>query len=240
LLRPSAGAVTILGEPAWSLSAAGKERLGYLPQEVSVYPWMRVSQLIEFTAAFYPRWNGRLAQRLLGEFELDSKARVAPLSVGQLQKLAIVLALGHEPDMLILDEPVASLDPGARRQFLKTVLDLAGAGRTCLFSSHITSDLERVADRVAILKEGRIVYEGEMDALKDQVKRLHVEAAAPLPNGSFQVPGMLHCSVFGNRAHVSVSGFTPELPAQIARQWAASVEVQDLNLEEIFLEMHHG
>jgi ABC-2 type transport system ATP-binding protein len=240
LLRPQAGAVTILGELAWSLSAAAKARLGYVPQEVSLYPWMRISQLIDYTAAFYPRWNRSLAQRLLGEFELDSRARVGPLSTGQLQKLAIVLALGHEPDLLVFDEPVASLDPGARRQFLKTVLDVAGAGRTCLFSSHITSDLERVADRVAVLKDGRIVYQGEMDALKDQVKRLQVIAAAPLPNGSFRVPGMLHCSVSGNQAQVSVNGFTPDLPAHIARQWAASVEVQDLNLEEIFLEMHHG
>ena len=239
LLRPQAGAVTILGEPAWSLSAAAKARLGYVPQEVSLYPWMTVSQVVEYTAAFYPRWNTPLAQRLLGEFELDAKARVGLLSVGQLQKVAIVLALGHEPDLLVLDEPVASLDPGSRRQFLKTVLDVAGAGRTCLFSSHITSDLERVADRVAVLKDGRIVYQGEMDALKDQVKRLHVVAAGPL-NGSFQVPGTLQCSVSGNQAHLSVSGFTPELPVQIARQWAASVEVQDLNLEEIFLEMHHG
>lgn len=239
LLRPQAGTVTLLGEPAWSLSAAAKARIGYVPQEISLYPWMTVSQVIEYTAAFYPRWNGPLTQRLLGEFELDPKGRVALLSVGQLQKLAIVLALGHEPDLLVLDEPVASLDPGSRRQFLKTVLEVAGAGRTCLFSSHITSDLERVADRVAVLKRGRIVYQGEMDTLKDQVKRLLVVAAGPL-NGSFRVPGMLHCDVSGNRAHVSVGGFTPELPAQIAQQWAASVEVQDLNLEEIFLEMHHG
>jgi ABC-2 type transport system ATP-binding protein len=108
-----------------------------------------------------------------------------------------------------------------------------------LFSSHITSDLERVADRVAVLKDGRIVYQGEMDALKDQVKRLHVVAAGPL-NGAFQVPGTLQCSVSGNQAHLSVRGFTPELPVQIAQQWAAVVQVQDFNLEEIFLEMHHG
>jgi ABC-2 type transport system ATP-binding protein len=240
LQRPQAGSITLLGEPAWSLSALAKGRLGYVPQEVSLYGWMRVGQLVDYTAAFYPRWNAALAQRLLGEFELDPSARVGPLSVGQLQKLAIVLALGHEPDLLVLDEPVASLDPEARRHFLKTVLDLAGTGRTCVFSSHITSDLERVADRVAVLKNRHIVYSGELDALKDQVKRLHIVAAAALPNGSFRVPGMLHSKVSGNQAQVSVSGFTPELPAQIERQWQASVEVQDLNLEEIFLELHNG
>ena len=114
------------------------------------------------------------------------------------------------------------------------------ARRTVLFSTHITSDLERVADRVAVLKDGKIVYSGELDALKDSVKRLHVQAAAPLPNGSFRVPGMLHAKVTGNEAVVSVQDFTADLPERIAQQWSASVAVQDLNLEDIFLELHHG
>lgn len=240
LQRPRTGSITLLGEPAWSLSATAKAQLGYVPQEASLYPWMRVAELIQYTAAFYPRWNHTLSQQLLREWELDPRAKVGTLSTGQFQRLAIVLALGHEPDFLVLDEPVASLDPMARRHFLKTVLDQAGAGRTVVFSSHITSDLERVADRVAILKEGRIIFDGETDTLKDRVKRLHIHAAEPLPNGSFHIPGMLHSAVSGKQAQVSVSEFTPELPARIADQWAASVEVQDLNLEEIFLEMHHG
>jgi ABC-2 type transport system ATP-binding protein len=100
--------------------------------------------------------------------------------------------------------------------------------------------LERVADRVAVLKDGKIVYSGELDALKDSVKRLHFQAAVPLPNGSFRVPGMLHAKVTGNEAVVSVQDFTADLPARIAQQWSASVTVQDLNLEDIFLELHHG
>ena len=149
------------------------------------------------------------------------------------------MALGHEPDLLVLDEPAASLDPVARRQFLETLLAMVGE-RTVLLSTHITSDLERVADRVAVLKDGKIVYSGELDALKDSVKRLHVEAAAPLPNGSFGVPGMLHAKVTGNEAVVSVQDFTADLPERIAQQWSASVAVHDLNLEDIFLELHHG
>jgi ABC-2 type transport system ATP-binding protein len=239
LQRPQLGTVHIVGEPPWELSAAGKERLGYVPQEVNLYPWMKIRQITTYTGAFYPKWNKELVARLLQEWELNPEDRVGPLSVGQLQKLAIVLALGHEPDLLILDEPAASLDPMARRQFLETVLNMVGE-RTVLFSTHITSDLERVADRVAVLKDGKIVYSGELDALKDSVKRLHVQAAAPLPNGSFRVPGMLHAKVTGNEAVVSVQDFTADLPEQIAQQWLASVAVQDLNLEDIFLELHHG
>lgn len=239
LQHPQRGDVTILGEPAGELSAAGKERLGYVPQKIDLYPWMKIRQVTGYTGAFYPRWNKALVERLLREWELNPEDHVGLLSVGQTQKLAIILALGHEPDLLVLDEPAASLDPVARRQFLETVLDMVGE-RTVLFSTHITSDLERVADRVAVLQEGKIVYSGELDMLKDSVKRLHIQAAATLPNGSFSVPGMLHAKVNGNEAVVSVQDFTPDLPARIAQQWSANVTVQDLNLEDIFLELHHG
>ena len=200
---------------------------------------MKIRQITAYTGAFYPRWNKALVDRLLRDWELNPEERVAALSVGQTQKLAIILALGHEPELLVLDEPAASLDPVARRQFLATLLDMVG-DRTVLFSTHITSDLERVADRVAILMDGQIVYSGELDTLKDSVKRFHIHAAAPLPNTSFHVPGMLHAKVTGHEALVSVRGFTADLPERIARQWSASVSVQDLNLEDIFLELHHG
>lgn len=239
LQHPQSGDVRILGEPACELSAAGKERLGYVPQKIDLYPWMTVRQIASYMGAFYPRWNKALVERLLREWELDPNDGGGLLSVGQTQKLAIILALGHEPDLLVLDEPAASLDPLARRQFLQMLLAMVGE-RTVLFSTHITSDLERVADRVAVLKDGKIVYCGELDTLKDSVKRLHVQAAAPLPNGSFRVPGMLQAKVTGNDAFVSVQHFTADLPERIAQQWSASVVVQDLNLEDIFLELHHG
>jgi len=239
LQLPQRGDVHILGEPARELSAAGKERLGYMPQKIDLYPWMKIRQITAYTGAFYRRWNRALVERLLREWELNPEDRVGLLSVGQTQKLAIILALGHEPDLLVLDEPAASLDPVARRQFLEALLDMVGA-RTVLFSTHITSDLERVADRVALLKDGKIAYSGELDVLKDSVKRLHVQAAAPLPNGSFRVPGMLHAKVTGNEAVVSVQDFMADLPERIAQQWSASVTVQDLNLEDIFLELHNG
>ena len=129
LQHPQRGDVRILGEPAWELSAAGKERLGYVPQKIDLYPWMKIRQITAYTGAFYPRWNKALVERLLREWELNPEDRVGPLSVGQTQKLAIILALGHEPDLLVLDEPAASLDPVARRQFLETLLDMVGEPR---------------------------------------------------------------------------------------------------------------
>jgi ABC-2 type transport system ATP-binding protein len=239
LVRPTSGEVKLLGEPSWTLSADAKAQIGYVPQVITLYPWMRIRQLINYTAAFYPKWNDRLVGRLLYEWDLNKEDKVGLLSVGTLQKLAIVLALGHEPKLLVLDEPAASLDPGARREFLRTLLDIAGEGeRTILFSTHITSDLERVADRVAILRAGRIVYHGELDELKDSVKRLHVTADRPLPP-SFWVPGAVQAKVEGNEAMVSVREVQPQVLEGIRRDYGATVGVQDLNLEDIFLELHH-
>jgi len=182
LLRPTEGKISILGEDPWTLSAEAKERLGYVPQEVKLYPWMRVKHVVGYTAAFYPKWDYAWGEELLDRWQLPRDDRVGPLSAGQLQKLALVLALGHHPELLILDEPVASLDPIARREFLRTLLDLAQDERhTVLFSTHITSDLDRVASHVALLQDGKITCFEELDALKDRVKRLRITAAGVLP-----------------------------------------------------------
>lgn len=240
LARPQHGSVTILNEPAWNLSASCKEHLGYVPQNPQLYPWMQVRHILAYTGSFYLRWNPKLVERLVREWEIPLARRAGTLSVGELQKLAIVLALGHEPALLVLDEPVASLDPAARREFLKVVLDIAAGGtRSVIFSTHITSDLERVADRVAILQQGQISFFGELGELKDQIKRLRLTSRHAFPE-RFELPGILSQRIEGNLALVTTRRLTPELVEQIESQWQAKVEVQDLNLEEIFLELHHG
>jgi ABC-2 type transport system ATP-binding protein len=169
LVRPQSGGCRIMGEDAWSLSAAAKAKLGYVPQVMSLYPWMKVRHHVEYVSSFYPHWNAELVKRLIHEWDIPENDRVGPLSVGQQQKLAIVLAMGPDPELLILDEPAASLDPLARRQFLQLIIDVCTpGGRTVVFSTHITSDLERVADRVAVLKKGKIVWTGLLDELKEQ------------------------------------------------------------------------
>ena len=177
-----AGSVSVFGENSWDLTAGAKARLGYVPQEVTSYPWMRVRQVIAYTAAFYPRWNHAFVDKLCDQWHVPLEDRVGSLSTGQLQTVGIVLALGHQPELLVLDEPVASLDPSARRQFLRTLLDLLqDHQQTILFSTHITSDLERVAQRVAIMGDGKIRFYGELDDLKDRVKRLRITARHDLP-----------------------------------------------------------
>jgi ABC-2 type transport system ATP-binding protein len=240
LLRTDAGELRVLGEDAWWLSADSKARLGYVPQEIVLYSWMRVEQMLQYTAAFYPRWNWKLARRLTRGWEVPHDDRIGVLSAGQLQKLAIVLAMGHEPDLLVLDEPVAGLDPVARRDFLRAILDVAESeNRTVLFSTHITSDLERVANRVALLRDGQIVFHDELDVLKDSVKRLRITAAHDLPR-DFAVRGALRTEVAGPSALVAVTGVTDGLIDDLSTTWHASVDIEHLSLEDIFLEMHRG
>ena len=238
LLKPDMGDLTIFGESCWNLSALAKSRIGYVPQELKLFPWMKVKHVVNYIAAFYPTWDYDLSNRLIDEWDLPRDHRVGPLSTGQMQKLAIILALGHRPDLLILDEPVASLDPLARREFLRSIRELAADERhTILFSTHITSDLERITSHVALLREGRIAFHEELDALKDRFKRVLLTR----PRGfaqDFSVAGALHVDIAGTTARVTLTDVDDELLARLAREEQAELVVEDLNLEEIFLELH--
>ena len=238
LLKADEGSATVLGTDAWQLADREKARIGYVPQEATLYSWLTVSQTVAYVSSFYSSWDRAWGEELLRRWDLPLGQRVGPLSVGQKQKLALVLALGHRPELLILDEPVASLDPVARRWFLETVLETAGDGAgTVLFSTHITSDLERVASHVALLREGKVTFHDEIDVLKDRVKRLRIEAQADLP-ADLHLPGTLRQEVRGRQALVTVDGVDAPLVAGVRERFAAEVIVDNLNLEEIFLELH--
>ncbi len=199
---------------------------------------MKVRHTIAYTASFYENWDDAWADDLAHRWRLPMDARIQTLSTGQLQAVALVLALGHKPDLLILDEPVASLDPIARRDFLRSLMSLtADATRTVLFSTHISSDLERVATHVAILHEGQIAYFAELDDLKDSVKRLRLSGSRDFPR-DFSVPGALRLKVEGASALAAVPNVTPELLDELRDRWDADVRVEDLNLEEIFVELN--
>lgn len=245
LLRPTAGSIALLGEDAWNLSAAAKQQIGYAPQEPTLHGWMQVEYLLNYTGAFYEHWSAPLVADLVRQWDIPTGQRVETLSVGQFQKLSILLAMGHEPKLLILDEPAASLDPVARRQFLAQVLEIAtpGSERTVVFSTHITSDLERVADTVAILRDGLLSYHGELDVLKDTVKRLHISADRPLIDdkalvGDCKLLGKIERSDDDHSAVLTLRGSGDDWLDRWRDRDGLRIEVEDLNLEDIFLQIH--
>lgn len=237
LLKTTSGTSSVFSENSWDLSETSKSRIGYVSQEFALLPWMTVKAMTEYTGAFYEHWDYDYVNVLLKEWKLDEKQRVGALSVGQRQKLAVILALGHHPELLILDEPVASLDPVARRQFLQSLIEFTeDEENTILFSTHITSDLERVASHVVFLEEGKVGFSGELDSLKQQVKRIRVSAKRDLPP-HLDIPGTLRSDVDGRHALLAVKYFDTVDVDSLSRDLRATITVEDLNLEEIFLEL---
>ncbi|MFC1554455.1 ABC transporter ATP-binding protein [candidate division KSB1 bacterium] len=238
ILRPDSGDAEIFGDPSWDLSVDTKQRIGYVPQVMTGFRWMRVGTLLDYTGAFYAKWNEKKVISLVREWELDPHAKISTLSEGERQKLSIIQAMGHEPDLYIFDEPVASLDPVARRRFIKHLIDLnIDEGRTMLFSTHITSDLERVAADVALLKDGNISFKGDLSTLKDQVKRLHIRAESNLPD-PLPIDKIINSKIDGSSAIVTVNGLEESDIKSIREKLSADVSVEQLNLEDIFLELN--
>jgi ABC-2 type transport system ATP-binding protein len=164
----ASGQVRLFGEDVAGLSDAARARIGYVPQQSNLFEWMTPAQLLAYFKSFYPRWNDAKVEGLLTRWAIDRNQPINQLSGGQQQRLSIIRALGHEPDLLVLDEPVASLDPAGRRDFLQELVNqVLDRQTTVVFSTHILSDLERVAFNVAFMGAGRIVLQAPLDELMD-------------------------------------------------------------------------
>jgi ABC-2 type transport system ATP-binding protein len=167
LLLPSAGRATLLGLDSRRDHTALMRRVGYVADAPLPYDWMKVRELIRFTARFYPAWNQARVDSLLDRFGLDREQKIRHLSRGTQAQLALVLALGGDPELLILDEPATGLDVLVRRDFLESVIQLMQQeGRTVLFSTHLLHEVERVADRVIVIDRGRLAADGALDDIK--------------------------------------------------------------------------
>ena len=235
---PSAGDIRVFGHSSGRLPGDAKSRVGFVPQQDELIDQLTVADQLRLIASFYPHWDPELIDRLCSEWGVNPKARIKSMSVGERQKLSILLAFGHRPDLLVLDEPVASLDPLARRQFLEQLVEASADGRrSVIFSSHIVSDIERLANRIWILKDGRLYWQGDLDMLKESLVRLHVRGAAEML-ATLEIPGALSVRRDGNFATAVVRDWAPQALESLQTGRAIEVEVESLALEEIFLELH--
>jgi ABC-2 type transport system ATP-binding protein len=168
LLRAESGAVRVFGLDPVADPVAVLSRIGYLSEENDIPGWMRVDELIRYSRAFYPDWDDPYAEELREAFALDPAAKIKNLSKGQKARMGLLIALAHQPDLLVLDEPSSGLDPIVRRDILGAVIrTIADEGRTVLFSSHLREEVEQVADHVTMISDGRIVLSGALETIKE-------------------------------------------------------------------------
>ena len=231
------GSVTIFGEDASKLSDAARARIGYVPQASDLFEWLTPYQMLDYFKALYPRWNAAKVTQLLARWNLDeAKCRqpISKLSGGEKQRLSIIRALAHEPELLILDEPVSALDPVGRRDFLRELVDgVIERSTTVLFSTHILSDLERVALDVAFLKDGKISLQGGLDELLESARRVVGPTSVLEP---MKVVGEV-------RRHSGRDGVTSVITRQASEDLVRllgkhhAVRFEPLTLEELFVEV---
>jgi ABC-2 type transport system ATP-binding protein len=184
LFKPMAGTATVFGEPALTLSDDAKARIAYVPQQPDALAWLTAQQMLDFIGRFYPRWDKGFAASALERWQIQPNKLLAKLSPGERQRVDLIRALASQPDLLVLDEPAAALDPVARRELLREIALRAGeSGATVLFSTHIVSDLERVASDIAFLHQGKLLMHCSVDETKERYARLwlpaRLSAAAP-------------------------------------------------------------
>jgi len=216
-------------------------RVGYVPEHATVYRWMTVEQVLRFCSAIQPKWHEPTAQKLLALFRLDAKQRVRSLSKGMTTKLHRLLALAHRPEVLILDEPLSGLDPIVREDFVDGVLaNICEHECTVLFSSHHVDDVQRLADRVAIIHEGSVLVEGETESLLRDTRRLKVtlaEAHTPPAPPS----GTLYQRQHRRLWELTVMPFNEGMARALqAADGVTDVQSCTVSLEELFKDLIRG
>ncbi|HCJ09909.1 MAG TPA: ABC transporter ATP-binding protein [Clostridiales bacterium] len=234
LLAPTAGTVEILGGP---VNPGRLARVGYVSEERGMYGYMTVEEMVGFTRRFYSTWDDRAVRDYLDLFRLPRRTRVADLSHGMRSLLALTLALGPRPDLLILDEPTEGLDPVMRREFLSMLVkEMAGTRRTLLFSSHVLNEVERIADTVAIINRGRLVMTRSVEEMRTNEKRVRFVPQRRMDPRELEGPGVRRVEREGSGFVLTV---TDDLDAVLARLSTVPhfvLEVMDLDLEEVFFE----
>lgn len=240
MLKAQTGSVRVFGLDPVANPVGTLGRIGYLSEDRDLPNWMRVGELMRYTQAFFPNWDERYAEELREAFDLDSNARVKNLSRGQRARAGLLIALAHRPELLVLDEPSSGLDPVVRRDILGAIIrTIADEGRTVLFSSHLLDEVERVADRVAIIHQGRIMLTSSMDEIKDSHRRVTLRFGQTLDRPPSLV-GTLSFEGQGSEWTYICSGESSQLRRAAEAIGATVVGDDALTLDEIFVSRIQG
>ncbi|MFZ5986191.1 MAG: ABC transporter ATP-binding protein [Bacillota bacterium] len=233
---PNSGSARIFGMDCLKDPAKIKMDIGYLPSEVNYYDDMRVKDLLLYSARFYKKDCTRRINELSEIFELDLNKTIDSLSYGNKKKVAIVQSLLHEPKLLILDEPTGGLDPLMQNRFFEVLKEENSKGVTIFFSSHILSEVQKMCNRVAIVKEGRILKVEEIEKLRaNNYKKISVEFEHDSDAKSFNTDGMMNTNIAGKSVDFLYSGKIDELLKKLAKVQVENLWVEEPSLEEVFM-----
>lgn len=210
-------------------------RIGYVHQEGELLEWMTTKQLIRYVSAYYNTWNRELEEKYIADFDISLKDRVGSLSPGQRQKLAILLAIGFEPELLILDEPASTLDPIARSQFLDLLLHIIqDENRTIIISSHILSDVEKVIDHTLIMREGKILRDSSFDSLREEFLNVTLLSINGKLSAELPFEKIINCKRNDTKAVFTVQNCPQQQLEAKAKDLNCEIEIGPLPLEEIY------
>ncbi len=237
-IRPTGGRASILGMDTHRSSVQIRNHIGYLPGDLALYPNLTGRETITYYANLRGGVDWKQVEALAERLHSDLDRKVGDLSSGNRQKVGIIQAFMRQPEVLILDEPSAGLDPLMQREFQEMMREAAEAGRTVFLSSHALSEVERVAHRVGIIRQGRLVAVETIPGLRSRAMR-HVDLVldtAPQPDLFAAVPGVREVKVSGRHVAMAICGETGPLLQAVAGRYAIlDVSTQEADLEEIFL-----
>ncbi len=237
LITPDEGEVRILGHDPFLAGAKEKQEVGYMSEKGIIPPNVSVRRVLQLGRELYPHWDGDLADALVAKYELSLNKKISTLSQGRQRLLAFIMVIAPRPKVLLLDEPAANLDVVARREILDEVLDLIrDCGSTILFSTHILSDVERVADEIGILANGTLRVSESLDSLKESIRQIRFFGfPSGLPHEN--LPESFR-TVRGKDELIVTLRTTPSItPETLAHRWSCQQETHSLSLEDIFVEL---
>jgi ABC-2 type transport system ATP-binding protein len=241
LIFPTGGTASVFGMDIVEDTEAIRERIGYIPGDPVFYPKMTGLEIMNYLARMRPGDPPVLRDRLIERFDFDPKKRCKDLSRGNKQKLAIILAFMHDPDLLILDEPTLGLDPLMQKEFYSLLGETQAKGKTALLSSHILSDVDKTCARVGIIKDGSLVAVEQVTQLES--KKVHMVSAvfgSAFDLSDFELPGVTVVKYDERSLELKVKGDIDPVIKALAKYPAIDLDFQHASLEDVFLEFYGG
>jgi ABC-2 type transport system ATP-binding protein len=242
LIRPTSGHATVFGLDSRRDAVAIHRRLGYLPGEFALYDKLTGGQTLEYFGNLHGGVDRAYQRSLVERFELDPSRRYREYSKGNKQKVGLVAALQHRPDLLVLDEPTSGLDPLVQQTFFEVMREAVGEGRTVFLSSHVLSEAEKMCDRVGIIREGRLIKVARVDALHDMATHeVELRFTETVPAAEFeQLAGVSNVNAEDHVLRMHVSGPIAPVVKEAARFQLADFVSREPSLEETFLALYGG